>query len=35
VEIKGIDIYDPLTGKTTSTKGENAAAWFLDTDYDS
>jgi len=34
VELAGVDIYDPLTGKAESTRGEDAAAWFLDTDYD-
>jgi adenine-specific DNA-methyltransferase len=34
VEIKGVDIYDPLTGNVQSTRGEDVAAWFLDTDYD-
>jgi adenine-specific DNA-methyltransferase len=34
VELAGVDIYDPLTGKADSTRGDDAAAWFLDTDYD-
>ncbi len=34
VELKGVDIYDPITGEVYSTKGEDVAAWFLDTDYD-
>jgi len=34
VELKGVDIYDPLTGEVHSTRGEDVAAWFLDTDYD-
>ncbi|MCX6841723.1 MAG: site-specific DNA-methyltransferase [candidate division WOR-3 bacterium] len=34
VELAGVDIYDPLTGKAESTGGEDVAAWFLDTDYD-
>jgi len=34
VELRGVDIYDPLTGKVHSTRGEDVAAWFLDTDYD-
>ena len=33
-ELRGVDIYDPLTGEVQSTRGENVAAWFLDTDYD-
>ena len=34
VELRGVDIYDPLTGEVHSTRGEDVAAWFLDTDYD-
>ncbi|QDQ41484.1 site-specific DNA-methyltransferase [Methylacidiphilum kamchatkense] len=34
VELRGMDIYDPLTGEVHSTRGEDVAAWFLDTDYD-
>jgi len=34
VELCGVDIYDPLTGEVQSTRGEDVAAWFLDTDYD-
>jgi adenine-specific DNA-methyltransferase len=34
VDLRGVDIYDPLTGKVQSTRGEDVAAWFLDTDYD-
>jgi adenine-specific DNA-methyltransferase len=34
VELRGVDIYDPLTGEVYSTSGEDVAAWFLDTDYD-
>ena len=34
VELRGVDIYDPLTGEVHSTRGEEVAAWFLDTDYD-
>ncbi len=34
VELRGVDIYDPLTGEVHSTPGEKVAAWFLDTDYD-
>jgi len=35
VELLGIDIYDPLTGEVYHSRGEDVAAWFLDTDYDS
>lgn len=34
VQLKGVDIYDPIKGEVHSEKGENVAAWFLDTDYD-
>jgi adenine-specific DNA-methyltransferase len=34
VELRGVDIYDPLTGRGHSSRGEDVAAWFLDTDYD-
>jgi adenine-specific DNA-methyltransferase len=34
VELLGVDIYDPVTGEVHSTRGEDVAAWFLDTDYD-
>ncbi len=34
VELRGVDIYDPLTGETEHTRGSDVAAWFLDTDYD-
>jgi very-short-patch-repair endonuclease/DNA modification methylase len=34
VELRGVDIYDPVSGEVHSTRGEDVAAWFLDTDYD-
>jgi len=34
VELRGVDIYDPVTGEVHSSRGEDLAAWFLDTDYD-
>jgi adenine-specific DNA-methyltransferase len=34
VELKGVDIYSPLTGEIKSTGASKVAAWFLDTDYD-
>jgi adenine-specific DNA-methyltransferase len=34
VQLRGVDIYDPLKGEVHSTRGEDVAAWFLDTDYD-
>jgi len=33
-ELRGVDIYDPLTGETQHTRGSDVAAWFLDADYD-
>lgn len=34
VELRGVDIYDPVTGEVHSASGKDVAAWFLDTDYD-
>jgi len=34
VELKGVDIYDPMTGEVKSSRAVDVAAWFLDTDYD-
>ncbi|MBM4287819.1 MAG: site-specific DNA-methyltransferase [Deltaproteobacteria bacterium] len=34
VELRGVDIYDPLTGETHHARGRDVAAWFLDADYD-
>jgi adenine-specific DNA-methyltransferase len=34
VTLRGVDIYDPVTGKVESASGNQVAAWFLDTDYD-
>ncbi len=34
VELRGVDIYDPMTGHTEHAHGTDVAAWFLDTDYD-
>lgn len=34
VELRGVDIYNPETGEVHSSRGEDVAAWFLDTDYD-
>jgi adenine-specific DNA-methyltransferase len=34
VELRGVDIYDPLTGETQHARGTDVAAWFLDSDYD-
>lgn len=34
VTLRGVDIYDPLTGETAHDDGKNVAAWFLDHDYD-
>lgn len=34
VEVRGVDLYDPQTGEVHSDRGQEIAAWFLDTDYD-
>jgi len=34
VELRGVDVYDPLTGAVHSARASQVAAWFLDTDYD-
>lgn len=34
VDLLGIDVYDPSTGKGSSSGTDGVAAWFLDTDYD-
>lgn len=34
ITLKGVDIYDPLTGEVYSDNGGKIAAWFIDTDYD-
>ncbi|MEJ5241826.1 MAG: site-specific DNA-methyltransferase [Anaerolineales bacterium] len=34
VKLRGVDIYDPQFGEVHSARGEEVAAWFLDTDYD-
>lgn len=34
VAVRGVDLYDPMTGRVISDRGENIAAWFLDIDYD-
>jgi len=33
VELRGVDVYDPLAGEMHSTRWEDVAVWFLDTDY--
>ncbi len=33
VELRGVDIYDPITGETHHSSGSEVAAWFLDSDY--
>lgn len=33
VEVKGLDIYDPTTGEIRSSKTDDIACWFIDTDY--
>ncbi len=34
-EIKGVDVYDPTTGKIRSASTDDIACWFIDTDYNS
>jgi adenine-specific DNA-methyltransferase len=34
VEMRGVDIYDPVTNTIRATKADKVAAWFLDSDYD-
>lgn len=34
VEVGGVDVYDPQTGEVHTDRGEEIAAWFVDTDYD-
>ena len=34
VTMEGVDIYDPVTNKTSPTGADKVAAWFLDGDYD-
>jgi adenine-specific DNA-methyltransferase len=33
VRIKGVDIYDPTTGQLRSSKTDDIAGWFIDTNY--
>ena len=33
VEVKGVDVYDPSTGKIRSNDVDGIAAWFIDDDY--
>lgn len=34
VELKGVDIYDPVRNEVRSTGAAKVAAWFLDSDFD-
>jgi adenine-specific DNA-methyltransferase len=34
VEVKGLDIFDPVTGAVRASSRTEIAAWFLDRDYD-
>jgi adenine-specific DNA-methyltransferase len=34
VELRGVDIYDPIDGQVYSAHAGQIAAWFVDTDYD-
>ena len=33
VEVKGVDVYDPITGQVRSSSTDDIACWFIDTDY--
>jgi adenine-specific DNA-methyltransferase len=33
VEIRGLDVYDPTSGKVRSNSTDDIACWFIDTDY--
>ncbi len=33
VEVRGVDVYDPTTGEIRSSKTDDIACWFVDTDY--
>lgn len=33
VELRGLDVYDPVTQQVDSRKGNDVPAWLLDTDY--
>lgn len=33
VQIKGVDIFNPQTGKVTSSEAKDIACWFVDTEY--
>ena len=33
VELKGLDVFDPITMENHHAKGDNVPAWLLDTDY--
>jgi adenine-specific DNA-methyltransferase len=34
VELRGLDVFDPVTMENDHRKGDDVPAWFLDTDYD-
>jgi adenine-specific DNA-methyltransferase len=34
-EIKGVDVYDPTTGRIRSASTDDIACWFIDADYNS
>jgi adenine-specific DNA-methyltransferase len=33
VEVRGLDVYDPTTGQIRSSRTDDIACWFIDTDY--
>ncbi len=34
IELRGVDVYDPLSGETSSDSGANVHAFFIDQDFD-
>jgi adenine-specific DNA-methyltransferase len=34
VQLKGVDVYDPVANTIRSTGADKVAAWFLDSDFD-
>jgi len=34
ITLRGVDVFDPVTGEVHSANASKVAAWFIDTDYD-